>query len=488
MFFKKKLIIFATAAAIVSSVTVTRAQDSGALLDLLVRKHIITDQEAEEVRAELTKEAASTSAGKWKLSTPITELELYGDARVRYEVRSGETGPPNTLDPRRDTLQRDRARYRLRFGIKGQLTDDWFFGLRMETSTNPRSTNVTFGDDSGPFGKSSDSIDVGQAYLGYTGIKGLKLTAGKVANPFVTSSMVWDGDINPEGITEQYKHTFNISLGGGGASQVASTSKDGKSVVTTAASEPRKMTIDLFANLGQFVYDDVNPDNPIGHNGLAHTDAYLLGWQVGAKLNFTKDMYFQIAPTVYNYTGHGDSFNGAFSGDPDVLNGAGDRVSLNQVATNSLLVIEVPLEFGWTLGELPIRIFGDFAVNADGGDRAAAAGHPDKDDQKFAYQIGVGVGKIKAKHDWQLAAFWQHVEQYALDPNLVDSDIFDSRVNIEGPAISFGYALSDAITANLTYAYGWQIDDALGTGGVGDIGLNPLHRFQVFQADLSVKF
>ena len=98
MFFKKKLILFATAAAIVSSVTVARAQDSGALLDLLVRKKIITDQEAEEVRAELTKEAATTSAGKLKLSTPITEIEIYGDARVRYEVRTGETGPPDTVD------------------------------------------------------------------------------------------------------------------------------------------------------------------------------------------------------------------------------------------------------------------------------------------------------------------------------------------------------------------------------------------------------
>src|SRR5438477_9476478 len=27
------------------------------------------------------------SASKWKLSTPITELELYGDARLRYEYR-----------------------------------------------------------------------------------------------------------------------------------------------------------------------------------------------------------------------------------------------------------------------------------------------------------------------------------------------------------------------------------------------------------------
>src|SRR5438876_11581852 len=61
------------------------AQDAGALLDLLVRKKLINDQEAEEVRAELTKEAATTSGGKWKLSTPITELEIYGDIRLRYQ-------------------------------------------------------------------------------------------------------------------------------------------------------------------------------------------------------------------------------------------------------------------------------------------------------------------------------------------------------------------------------------------------------------------
>ena len=143
--FVKKFTAVAIAVGMLSALT-ARAQDAGALLDLLVKKHLITDQEAEEVRADLTKEAATTSAGKWKLSTPITELELYGDARVRYEIRNGETGSPNLVDPRRDTLQRNRARYRLRIGLRGQLTDDWFFGVRLETSTSPRSTNVTFGD------------------------------------------------------------------------------------------------------------------------------------------------------------------------------------------------------------------------------------------------------------------------------------------------------------------------------------------------------
>ena len=93
------------------------------------------------------------------------------------------------------------------------------------------------------------------------------------------------------------------------------------------------------------------------------------------------------------------------------------------------------------------------------------------------------------KHDWEASVAWQHVDQYALDPNLVDSDIYDSRVNMEGIVVRLGYAVSDAITANLTYGYGLQIDDDLGTGGVGDaFSINPLHRYQIFQADLSVKF
>ena len=48
--------------------------------------------------------------------------------------------------------------------------------------------------------------------------------------------------------------------------------------------------------------------------------------------------------------------------------------------------------------------------------------------------------------------------------------------------------LADAVVYNLAYAYAWQIDDGLGTGGNGDISINPLNQYQIFQADLSFKF
>ena len=494
--FCKKIIFIAMAVGLILSAAAARAQDSGALLDLLVKKGLITDQEAEDVRADLVKENAATAAGKLKLSTPITELELYGDARMRYEVRTAEAGAPDTLNRPGDNTQRNRFRYRLRLGLRGTLVDDWFFGLRLETSTNPRSTNVTLGDDSGvngPFSKDSDRISVGQAYLGYRGIRDLTVTAGRMQNPFINTLMTWDGDINPEGLAEQWKHTFNFSFGGGSRSTgVQSYDKDGKAVSTaTESSPPNNISVDIFANFGQFVYDDSNPENTLvpAPNGVPNRDAFLLGWQVGAKINFTKSVYLQLAPTIYNYTGNGDTFNTHFVGDPTFLDAGGNRVTPNQTGINSLLVFDMPVEFGWKFGELPMRVFGDFAVNFNGDERAAAAGHPDKGNQRYAYQIGVAAGKLKEKRDWQLSAFYQHVDQFALDPNLVDSDLFDSRVNMEGFAIQAGYALSDAVFFNLTYGYGQQADHSLGTGGVGDaFSLNPLRKYSIFQTDLSVIF
>jgi hypothetical protein len=441
---------------------------------------------------------------KWKLFPAITELELFGDLRLRYEYRGGRTDDTPVAPPGQgvagthDWQERERERYRLRLGLRGTVLDDWFFGLRLETSSSPRSTNVTMGDDSstnGPFSKASDGIAVGQAYLGYKGFPDVTLTGGRFAIPFVKTLLVWDDDINVEGVAEQWKHTFTF---GGGAPPPASFGKDGKAVAPPSPSEPF-LKLDLFANFGQFVYDDDNPENPIGARStieqpatgetqlVPRTDAFLLGWQVGARFEFPHILYFQFAPTLYNYTGNGDTFNVHFQGGDQNLTNA-DSLAQNQTGINSLLVFDIPAEIGWKVGKIPMRIFGDFATNLEADDRAAAAGHPGKGGDRYAYQIGLGIGQLKRKHDWEIDAWWQHQDQYALDPNLVDSDIFDSRLNLEGVAARAGYMLADAVVFNLTWAYGWRIDDSLGTGGNGDIAINPLDQYQVFQADLSLKF
>ena len=451
-----------------------------------------------------------TAADKWKLSTPITEIELFGDIRLRYAYQGGQTDDTSPLGPkingiagRDDWQERERERYRLRLGLRGTLLDDWFFGIRLETSSSSRSTNVTFADESsgGPFSKGSDGINVGQAYLGYKGFKDITLTGGRMPNPLVNTPMVWDPDINPEGLAEQWKHTF--SFGETGSEAPESYTKDGtKNVAPVAVKSEPLVKLDIFVNLAQFIYDDSNPENPLGPRAttiaqvgrvrgtqlIPNTDAFLMAWQVGAKVTFPKGIFFQVAPTIYNYTGNGDSFNIHYQGgDPTKTN----FISLlqNQTGINSLLVFDMPMELGWKIGKLPMHIFGDFAANLEGDARAKAALHPGFGDQRYAFQAGAGVGQLKKKHDWQIDAYYQLSEQYALDPNLVDDDIFDSRQNMQGVVVKAGYALSDAVSINFTYNYGWRYDDNLGTGGTPiAIGINPLDQYQLFFADLNIKF
>src|SRR5436853_2356272 len=130
MLTKKFVLIAVILSSLLAPMSILRAQDAGALLDLLVKKKLITDQEAEEVRAELTKQVSETSGGKWKLSTPITELEIYGDIRLRYQYNGGQTDDNSPLGAHVNGIagkddwqerERERERYRLRLGLRGTL-------------------------------------------------------------------------------------------------------------------------------------------------------------------------------------------------------------------------------------------------------------------------------------------------------------------------------------------------------------------------------
>jgi putative porin len=455
-----------------------------------------------------------SAADKWKLSTSITELELYGDVRLRYQYNGGETkdrgpvAPPGAgIAGTNDWQERERERYRLRLGLRGTLMDDWFFGLRLMTSNNERSGNVTFGDDTasstsgggGPFERNSDLITVDQAYAGYKGFPGFTFTGGKMPNPLINTRMVWDPDITPEGLAEQWKHTFVFGAEPAPPPSFSKDGKDSKGVVAAKPPEPF-LKLDLFANFGQFVYDDANPENPLGArattsaNGtnqlVPNTDAFLLAWQVGARFNFPHNFYFQFAPTLYNYTGNGDTFNIHYQGGSPYLTNA-DSLAQNQTGINSLLIFDMPAEFGWKAWGLPMRVFGDFATNLEADDRANAAGEPGHGSQRYAWQVGLGIGQLKKKNDWQFNVWYQQIQQYALDPNLIDDDIFNAQENMHGIAAQLTYNFTAAINLQLTYAHGWQYNGNLGTGGnVGSLAIatNPTTEYNFFTADLNVNF
>ncbi len=423
----------------IGAASLAYAQDSGPLIDALVKKGILNDQEAEEIRADLIKDFGTSSAGKLNLSSALTELKLSGDARVRYEGRSGQNGITG------DTQDRNRYRYRLRLALTGKFQDGWFFGTRIEPLANNRSTNITAGNGvtttTGPFNK-EDSLSLGQLYIGRE-MGDFTVVAGRMPNPLVSTPMVWDEDINPEGLAEQWKH------------------------------EAGRVT--WMANLAQFTYETTGTTNSFGTAGRQNT--FLWAFQGGAKVKVTENVTAQVMPTYYTYSG-GASSAGALT--------TPNSASLQPLG---LSVIDIPFEVGFKIGSLPAKVFGDFAYNTDADTRAKAAlGTTKYGSEDKAYMVGFGVGASKVKGDYEAKAFYQAVDAFALDTNLVDSDLFDSRTNMQGYGVSFAYVLSNGVVAKLTYANADRKNGSLATYGAGDIATANLTHYELIQADLSVKF
>ncbi len=486
----------------------TNAPGNDPLVDLLVKKGFVTLDEAQKLRSETDALQSSNSASftKWKIGTGIKSMELFGDARMRYESRDVATLSRGKVDL-------DRFRYALRLGLRGDLASDFYYGLRVETAANPRSPWVTFGTSSsgvpyqGPFGKSTAGIDIGQIYLGWRPTSAIDVTVGKMPNPLFTTPLVWDSDLNPEGAAERFKYDIGPA--------------------------------EFFANFGQFLYQDDNPSRStlglfsgtdLGHDG---NPPFMMAWQGGVKYQLTKDVSFKAAGTLYNYLGHGTNnssggigtgtpaFSDTFVGEGSTLipgasgynSGSSDGFAYNQTGINNLLILEFPFEVNFNLLHHKFKLFGDFAQNLDGADRAAAAvaaaaspvysnplNIPLKKNQNKAYQVGLAVGNgddlglvygsSLRRGAWEFRTYWQHVEQYALDPNMLDSDFFEGRGNLEGLYSAFSYGFTSALIGTIRYGYASRIDKDLGTGGSNqDIPqVNPVKRYQLMQLDLTLKF
>lgn len=129
-----------------------------------------------------------------KAAGPLDKLSVSGDFRLRYEHNSGDA----------DGRDWDRGVLRLRIGAKYAVTDQLIVGARIATGDpdDPNSSDVTlsnFADDL--------QFSLDQAYARYQ-VGGAEFWGGKFATPFVRTDLVWDGDVNPQGLGATYAVPF----------------------------------------------------------------------------------------------------------------------------------------------------------------------------------------------------------------------------------------------------------------------------------------
>jgi len=184
----------------------------------------VRQQIKDELRAEVTAQAKSEGwAAPGALPEWTQRVRVYGDLRVRGEgvfnaddnyatfpnfgaINAGsgfDTVGSNNAPFLNTTQNRSRMRVRARLGVSAQIADWVQADLRLATGSDrsPVSTNQTLGGN-GNLSKYSLWLD--RAALQLTPLDGLALSFGRFANPFWSSELVFDNDLNFDGVAARY--------------------------------------------------------------------------------------------------------------------------------------------------------------------------------------------------------------------------------------------------------------------------------------------
>ncbi|NNB67218.1 putative porin [Pseudomonas fluorescens] len=270
------------------SVPVSAAVDAK-LLDMLKANGQITAAQYSELQAELAKDQkekqiaqqaqqetneqiAATAKKTNDLSVFDQKLawaartQLKGDVRFRQETVKIQ-GESNN-----GGRDKDRQRIRARLGAYTEVNSQVDTGIRIATgsSDDARSTNQ---DQDNYFDKKSIWLDLG--YIDYhpDQIKNLHVIGGKMLQPWVNmGDVIWDSDINPEGLALTYKYPLGSSA-------------------------------ELFGSLGNYNLKD----NVDGDGVQFRHDLRLTSGQLGTRFSVTDNLKMTLGGSVYAYQNDKDS-------------------------------------------------------------------------------------------------------------------------------------------------------------------------------------
>ncbi|HEX8596634.1 MAG TPA: putative porin [Pseudomonas sp.] len=333
-----RLVSTRTAAALCGGVVLAMSVPASAavdakLLDMLRANGSINQAQYAELQTELAKDqqaqkqaladvqntkTASQAAFEQKVAW-ATKTQFKGDVRVRQETIN--------IDGQTNSQDKDRQRIRARLGAYTEINPQVSTGIRIATggSSDARSTNQ---DLDGYFVKKDLWLDLGFIDYAPTAVKNLHVIGGKMNQPWVSmGDVIWDGDINPEGLAT----TYSIPLGG---------------------------KTELFGSAGYYTLKD----NIDGEGTQFRHDLSMTAGQLGARFAPTDNLKVTLGGSVY-----------AFDNDKD---SAALRVNGN--TTNEFRLYEGFGQIDISGLGLPLALYGQYIVNNDS-----------TDDQDTAWLAGV---------------------------------------------------------------------------------------------------
>jgi hypothetical protein len=417
-----------------------RAGEADILIQKLVEKGVLSESDAKEIVTEIQKESAKTEKKEtaqkestMEIPSWVKKIKPKGDLRLRHDTQWQEK--EDLAGVTTQDNNRNRERFRLRVGLEAQVSDTTLVDVLLASGAGEQNTtNQSFGGHARGKDLWIDLASVQWAPCPYfTGV------AGKHKNPLFTTSLVWDSDVNPEGLSETFKYGINDQFS-------------------------------LFANFGQWVMEEISSTN---------SDPWLLAWQLGTEIKPVEDVGIQLGVTYYNFMKLDRIKHDADDIDDDeTFIGYNDKTQQMVFDSNgellnefSCLELQGKLKFSHIL-PVPFALFGSYIKNFDADiDDLVEKGSPhtnatnpaalllyNGDDRDQGWLIGFEVGDKKKQGDWHFAYNYQVLEDYAFPAVFVDSDFHSGGTNNKGHKVGIHYVITDYLTAGAT-GYLTQRDD-----------------------------
>ena len=382
------------------------------LLDMLKANGSISPAQYTELQAELTRDQkdqqiarqaqqetneqiAATAKKTNELSTFDQKLawaaktQFKGDVRFREETVHND-GVPNNKD-------QDRQRIRARLGAYSEINPQVDTGIRIATGSNDdaRSTNQ---DLNNYFDKKSIWLD--QGYVDYhpDAIKNLHLIGGKMPQPWVSmGDIIWDSDINPEGLAATYKYP----LGG---------------------------STELFGSAGHYTLKD----NVDGEGVQFKHDLRLYAGQLGARFAITDSMKMTLGGSIYAYD---NDDNSACPTTGTVT--APCALAVNGNSPNEeFKLYEGFGQLDFSNLPVPLSLYGQYVNNKDA-----------SNDQDTGWLAGV-KSKI---YGFAVDYNYRDVQRNAVVGAFTDSDFANGFTGSRGSKLKVSYELDKNFTLGATY-------------------------------------
>ena len=306
----------------------------------------------------------------------IDRVSFYAYLRLRYEDID-EEGRPDA--------NHDRERGMARAGIKADVHDNVIMVLGLATGgDNPVSRNVT---NDGGF--TTKEIGLEFYYVDWEVADSVNVYAGKMKNPLFRAgkvSLIWDGDLNPEGIAASYSSGM------------------------------------FFGTLGGFTVEERSGED----------DSVLYAVQAGVHLEFGEKSKLTAGLGYFGYTntiGNEPFYNGDPSGNTVDANG---NLVFDYENTEAFAQLETKV------GNWPLQLYSHYTVNNE----------VDREDTAFAF--GATIGSNKKKGNMQLSWAYHDIEADSVIGTFNDSDFGGGGADARGHMIKGKYMLTDNIYAGGT--------------------------------------